>query len=110
MDFISAAAKQADPAVRPARPPAQVVKLSDAVQALPRSVTEFVHGVPESFLAVGQAKAAPPPEGGRRFGKGAYFIGKVRLQAQGFVAMVDCTSLNLWAVLGGPKYRPAGWS
>ena len=56
----------------------QVVKLSDAVQALPRSVTEFVHGVPESFLAVGQAKAAPPPEGGRRFGKGAYFIGKVK--------------------------------
>ena len=55
----------------------QVVKLSDAVQQLPRSVTEFVHGVPESFLAVGEAKARPPAEGQRRFSKGAYFIGKV---------------------------------
>lgn len=57
---------------------AQVVKLSDAVQELPRSVTEFVHGVPESFLKVGEAKAKVPKDGGQRFSKGAYFIGKVR--------------------------------
>lgn len=56
---------------------AQVVKLSDAVQQLPRQTTQFVHGVPESFLEVGAARAAPM--GGRRFGKGAYFIGKVSL-------------------------------
>ena len=31
---------------------AQVIKLSDAVQALPRSVTEFVHGVPAVYLKV----------------------------------------------------------
>lgn len=57
----------------------QIVKLSDAVQDMPRSVTQFVHGVPGSFLAVGEAKAKPPSDGGPRFTKGAYFIGKVRL-------------------------------
>lgn len=55
----------------------QVVKLSDAVQELPRSVTEFVHGVPDSFLKVGEAKAKKPEPGQPRFSKGAYFIGKV---------------------------------
>lgn len=54
------------------------MKLSDAVQELPRSVTEFVHGVPESFLKVGEAKAKALEGGGQRFSKGAYFIGKVR--------------------------------
>ena len=57
----------------------QIVKLSDAVQEMPRSVTQFVHGVPGSFLAVGEAKAKPPADGGPRFTKGAYFIGKVCL-------------------------------
>ncbi len=56
----------------------QIVKLSDAVQEMPRSVTQFVHGVPGSFLAVGEAKAKPAPDGAPRFTKGAYFIGKVR--------------------------------
>ena len=54
-----------------------MVKLSDAVQELPRSVTEFVHGVPESFLKVGESKAKTPKDGEQRFSKGAYFIGKV---------------------------------
>ena len=57
--------------------PVQVVKLSDAVQELPRSVTEFVHGVPDSFLKGGEAKAKAPKGGEPRFSKGAYFIGKV---------------------------------
>lgn len=34
----------------------KVVKLSDAVQPLPRSVTEFVHGVPQAFLEVGRRR------------------------------------------------------
>jgi hypothetical protein len=55
----------------------QVVKLSDAVQDLPRQTTEFVHGVPHSFLEVGDKKAQPLEEGAPRFSKGAYFIGKV---------------------------------
>ena len=54
----------------------QVVKLSDAVQPLPRQTTEFVHGVPDSFLRVGERKAAEPEEGQPRFTRGAYFMGK----------------------------------
>ena len=54
-----------------------MIKLSDAVQPLPRETTEFVHGVPASFLEVGARKAQPPEEGGQRFSRGAYFMGKV---------------------------------
>lgn len=67
---------------------AQVVKLSDAVQQLPRQVTEFVHGVPASFLEVGSAKAAAAAAGQPAFTKGAYFIGKV-LMAKGYHELLD---------------------
>ena len=54
----------------------QVVKLSDAVQPLPRQTTQFVHGVPDSFLAVGERKSHPGQGGRPRFSRGAYFMGK----------------------------------
>lgn len=66
----------------------QVVKLSDAVQQLPRQVTEFVHGVPDSFLNVGSAKAAAAAAGQPAFTKGAYFIGKV-LMAKGYHELLE---------------------
>jgi hypothetical protein len=48
-----------------------VIKLSDAVQKLPRQVTCNVHGVGSNFLAIGRAKRAATAEeyGGRRFSK-----------------------------------------
>lgn len=54
-----------------------MIKLSDAVQPLARQTTQFVHGVPGQFLAVGEKKAQAPSDGSPRFSRGAYFIGKV---------------------------------
>jgi len=66
----------------------KVIKLSDAVQPLPRQETMFVHGVSPTFLTVGQAKAAAAQEGGKPFQKGAYFLGKV-LWAKGYTELLD---------------------
>jgi digalactosyldiacylglycerol synthase len=89
----------------------KVIKLSDAVQDLPRQETCFVHGVSNGFLAVGDsiAEAGRPnklgsdDESKKRnvdqqsslstpvFTKGAYFLGKA-LWAKGFGELVDrCT-------------------
>lgn len=66
----------------------KVVKLSNAVQPLPRQTTRFVHGVADSFLEVGERKAAPAATpGGKRFTRGAYFIGKV-VWAKGYTELL----------------------
>lgn len=80
----------------------KVIKLSDAIQDLPRSVTQFTHGVASGFLEVGKASAAqrgqllgapiqaagdqqtdadsasqaPLADDEGSFDRGAYFIGK----------------------------------
>ncbi len=56
---------------------AQVIKLSDAVQALPRQVTCCVHGAAPGFVTAGAAKARSAEGAGRRFSKGAYCLAKV---------------------------------
>lgn len=60
----------------------RVIKLSDAVQSLPHSVTCNVHGVRNRFLDIGVQR------NGKRFEKGAYFLGKV-LWAKGYRQLVD---------------------
>ena len=57
-------------------PPLQVIKLSEAVQKLPRETTAFVHGVAQQFLIVGDQKAKQLQAGEEPFTKGAYFIGR----------------------------------
>ncbi len=87
----------------------KVVKLSDAVQPLPRAMTCFVHGVSPRFLSIGeerarrlqarqqqavqaqpeqaQAQAAPPAEPAPE-DKGVYFIGKV-VWGKGYTELLD---------------------
>ncbi|PXF48257.1 Digalactosyldiacylglycerol synthase 1, chloroplastic [Gracilariopsis chorda] len=60
----------------------RVIKLSDAVQTLPHSVTSNVHGVRNRFLDIGVQR------NGKRFDRGAYFLGKV-LWAKGYRQLVD---------------------
>ncbi|KAF8056763.1 DGD1 [Scenedesmus sp. PABB004] len=66
----------------------KVIKLSDAVQPLPREETMFVHGVSPNFLRVGEAKAAAAAQGARAWSKGAYFLGKV-LWAKGYTELLE---------------------
>ncbi|KAL3142707.1 hypothetical protein ABBQ38_003008 [Trebouxia sp. C0009 RCD-2024] len=66
----------------------KVVKLSDAVQPLPRQTTQFIHGVPQQFLAVGDKKSEPAVEGQKRFSRGAYFMGKA-VWAKGYTELLS---------------------
>ncbi|KAL4524189.1 hypothetical protein Ndes2437B_g04977 [Nannochloris sp. 'desiccata'] len=66
----------------------KVVKLSDAVQNLPRQETCFVHGVSHTFLQVGEARTHLDVEARPVFTKGIYFLGKA-LWAKGFAELLD---------------------
>ena len=91
----------------------KVVKLSDAVQRLPRQCTQFVHGVSPKFLEVGAEKSdayraaasaaaaaaaggggAKPPcseavaDEAQVWPRGAYFLGKV-VWAKGYTELLD---------------------
>jgi len=67
-----------------------VVKLSDAVQPLPRERTMFVHGVSPAFLNVGKERALLADNDPTQcvFKKGLYFIGKV-VWGKGYTELVD---------------------
>ena len=73
----------------------KVVKLSDAVQDLPRQTTEFVHGVADSFIKVGEkkAQASSSQEGDPKFSKGAYFLGKC-VWAKGYTELLELLTEN----------------
>lgn len=60
----------------------RIIKLSDAVQTLPHSVTCNVHGVRDRFIDIGRGRNGQP------FEAGAYFLGKV-LWAKGYRRLVD---------------------
>lgn len=62
-----------------------VIKLSDTLQPLPRSVVSNVHGVRADFLRIGERR--------RRFKRGAYFLGKV-LWAKGHRLLLDYLMLQ----------------
>eukprot|EP00891_Asterochloris_glomerata_P001375 jgi/Astpho2/1375/Aster-06232 len=66
----------------------KVIKLSEAVQKLPRETTAFVHGVAQQFLTVGDQKAQQLRAGEEPFTKGAYFIGK-GVWGKGYTELLD---------------------
>jgi len=66
----------------------RVIKLSDAVQEFPNSITMNIHGVRNSFINIGASRVSRPWFGGMRFQKGAYFIGKV-LWAKGYTQLFN---------------------
>jgi len=66
----------------------RVIKLSDAVQEFPNSVTMNIHGVRNRFINIGASRVHRPWFGGMRFSKGAYFIGKA-LWAKGYTQLFN---------------------
>jgi hypothetical protein len=60
----------------------RVIKLSDALQDFPLSVTCNVHGVRDRFLEIGRSRNRFP------FQRGAYFLGKV-LWAKGYRELIN---------------------
>lgn len=65
----------------------RIIKLSDAVQQFPNSITSNVHGVRDKFIDIGRAR------GSHSFPRGAYFMGKV-LWAKGYRDLMDNMKLH----------------
>ncbi|KAL3930607.1 MAG: hypothetical protein SGPRY_001467 [Prymnesium sp.] len=62
----------------------RLIKLSDSLQELPRSMVCNVHGVRSEFIEIGRRAAEPM----HVFTEGAYFIGKI-LWAKGYRRLID---------------------
>ena len=54
-----------------------MIRLSAAIQDLPRSIICSVHGVNPKFLEIGKRKNEHQQNGDQAFSKGAYYIGKM---------------------------------
>jgi len=88
---------------------AQIIKLSDAVQPLPREATQYVHGAPGCFLEVGDEASEPEPDGKPRFSKGAYTLGKMvwgKVRQHEEQGRIDCRA----RVPRATATRPASWA
>lgn len=59
----------------------RIIKLSDAVQEFPNSITSNVHGVRDMFIGIGRDREGTFP-------RGAYFMGKV-VWAKGYRDLID---------------------
>jgi len=76
----------------------QVIKLSDAVQSLPRETTCFCHGVPDAFLQVGMKMNPGGGGGAKEAGEGA---SKPRLDLSGPLRDLDPVPDEDGAAAGG---------
>jgi digalactosyldiacylglycerol synthase len=71
----------------------QVLRLSAATQALPRSSVCNVHGVSPKFLNIGKQLANESENSKARFSKGAYYLGKM-VWGKGYRELVDLLAQN----------------
>eukprot|EP00884_Botryococcus_braunii_P010407 jgi/Botrbrau1/19368/Bobra.0338s0003.1 len=79
----------------------KVIKLSDAVQTLPRQITSCVHGVASAFFEIGTDAG---DIGRYRFSKGAYCLGKL-VWGKGWEELFEILPSRLRTSVGGASKR-----